>query len=120
MTSASSPVRTGIFWLAAFVTLLALSACADAGSGPSTAAANEAKTMTANRKAGSVTVTGSRLTKGNAVNCPEIRTDDGAVIPVKGMTADIALGQRVTVTGSWGVSTSCTGRVLIIEKLDKT
>lgn len=69
---------------------------------------------------GSITISGVRLTKGNAVNCPEILADDGKVYPVKGLSPDIALGQRVTITGVWGVATSCNGRIIVIERQQKT
>lgn len=71
------------------------------------------------RVAGSVTLTGTRASQGNAVDCPEIRTDDGQLHPVKGLAADIELGARITVTGHYGISTTCRGEVLIIETLTR-
>lgn len=68
---------------------------------------------------GRATLTGVRQTKGNAVDCPTLMTDDGGLHAVKGLTSDIALGQRIRITGHYGVSTSCLGRVFIIEELTK-
>ena len=62
-----------------------------------------------------VTIIGVRMTSGNAVDCPVIKTDDGREQPVDRLPASVAIGQRVRVTGQIGVSTRCTGRVLIIE-----
>ncbi|WP_225028949.1 hypothetical protein [Xinfangfangia pollutisoli] len=66
-----------------------------------------------------VTLTGTRVSMGNAVDCPEIRTDDGKLHPVKGLTAEVALGDRITVTGEYGVATTCRGQVLIVAELKR-
>lgn len=68
---------------------------------------------------GTVTLTGVRHSKGNAVDCPQIMTDDGTLHPVSRLTADIAIGDRVTVTGTYGVTTTCKGQVLIIDELTR-
>ena len=66
-----------------------------------------------------VTLTGTRASQGNAVLCPEIRTDDGQLHPVVGLSAAVELGARITVTGHYGVSTTCRGQALIIETLTR-
>lgn len=68
---------------------------------------------------GAVTLTGVRHTKGNAVDCPQIMTDDGALHSVSRLTADVAIGDRVTVTGTYGVTTTCVGQVLVIDDLKR-
>lgn len=65
---------------------------------------------------GQNTLTGIRVTMGNAVDCPQLRTDDGKIHAVKGLAADIALGERVSVTGRYGITPTCRGTVLVIEK----
>jgi hypothetical protein len=71
-------------------------------------------------EAGVVTVTGVRATQGNAVNCPELRDDAGQMHPVQGLTTDIALGDRVTVTGAYGITTTCKGEVLVIQTIQRS
>jgi hypothetical protein len=63
-----------------------------------------------------VTVTGVRITGGGAVDCPAIRDDAGAVHPVSYLSPRIAVGDRVTVTGFHAVTTTCLGRVLVVEE----
>lgn len=65
-----------------------------------------------------VTLTGTRVTVGNAVQCAEIRTDDGQVHAVTGLTAAVAIGDRVTVTGKYGYPMTCSGRALISETVE--
>lgn len=69
--------------------------------------------------AATITLTGTRTSWGNAVECPQIRTDDGQLHSVTGLAADIALGTRITVTGHYGYSTTCLGKVLFIETLTR-
>jgi hypothetical protein len=81
----------------------------------------EEKTMIAepNQTAaiGAVTIVGKRVTKGNAVDCPEIETSDGQRVAVKGLTGEHNIGATVSVTGSYGYVTSCKGRVLIATNI---
>ncbi len=63
-----------------------------------------------------LTITGVRLTKGNAVDCPQVRTDDGRIIPVSYLAPTIGIGDRVDLTGYMAVTTSCRGRVLFVEE----
>jgi hypothetical protein len=63
-----------------------------------------------------ITLTGVRLTQGNAVECPQIRDDAGAVHAVSYLSPRIAIGARVSVTGFYGVTTSCLGRVLVVQE----
>ena len=63
-----------------------------------------------------VEVTGSRLSIGNAVDCPTIRTDDRAVHAVSWLPPALAIGERVTVRGSNAVTTRCVGRVIAVEE----
>ena len=66
---------------------------------------------------GSVTVTGVRASRGDAVECPRLRDDAGALHPVSYLPPWIALGDRVTVSGTLAVTTACRGVVLVVEKL---
>lgn len=68
---------------------------------------------------GTTTLTGVRETMGNAVDCPTLRTDDGVLHPVARLPADVALGDRVSVTGTYGITTTCKGQVLIIADLKR-
>ena len=67
-------------------------------------------------KSAPTTLIGVRITVGNAVDCPQLRTDDGHIHAVKGLAADIALGERVSVTGRYGITPTCLGPVLVIEQ----
>jgi hypothetical protein len=60
-------------------------------------------------------ISGVRLTKGNAVDCPTIRDDDGNVHTVSYLSPAIEIGARVSVTGVYGITTTCLGRVLVVE-----
>lgn len=64
-----------------------------------------------------VTVTGVRVSRGDAVECPRLRDDAGALHPVSYLPPRIALGDRVTVSGTLAVTTACRGVVLVVEKL---
>jgi hypothetical protein len=75
--------------------------------------------LSASQPEGPATLTGVRISEGNAVTCAEIRSDDGTVHPVSGLTGEVAIGDRITVTGTFGVSTSCVGRVLIIQDVKR-
>lgn len=66
---------------------------------------------------GTVTVTGIRVSRGDAVDCPRLRDDAGALHPVSYLPPRIALGDRVTVSGTLAVTTACRGVVLVVEKL---
>lgn len=63
-----------------------------------------------------IRLTGRRVTAGNAVDCPEIETPDGQRHAVSFLSAAIAIGGRVTVRGVYGISTRCTGQVLIVQE----
>ena len=63
-----------------------------------------------------VTVTGVRITEGGAVDCPTIRDDAGAVHPVSYLSPRIAVGDRVIVSDFYAVTTTCRGRVIVIEE----
>lgn len=66
-----------------------------------------------------ITISGVRLTEGNAVDCPTIRDDAGVVHPVSYLSGAVAIGDRVTVTGFHAITTSCKGTVLVVEKEEK-
>jgi hypothetical protein len=66
---------------------------------------------------GALTIVGVRLTSRDAVSCPEIRTDDGKSIAVSGLSADVAIGDRIEVSGTMGAVTTCTGPVLIVTRM---
>jgi hypothetical protein len=63
-----------------------------------------------------LTLTGTRLTQGNAVDCPTIRDDAGGVHSVSYLTPGVAIGARVTVSGVYGITTSCRGTVLVVQE----
>jgi hypothetical protein len=63
-----------------------------------------------------LTLTGTRLTRGNAVDCPTIRDDAGVVHSVSYLTPGVAIGARVTVSGVYGITTSCRGTVLVVQE----
>jgi len=60
----------------------------------------------------SITVTGVRITDGNAVDCPQIRATDGTIYPISHLPTHIKIGMTVTVRGFWAVTTKCRGRVI--------
>lgn len=64
-----------------------------------------------------VTVTGRRLTQGNAVDCPTIVDSAGTVHPVSHLPAAVAIGDTVTVSGIIAVTVKCNGPVLVVQKL---
>jgi hypothetical protein len=64
-----------------------------------------------------ITITGERASKGNAVDCPTIRTDDGQVYSISYLAPSIAIGDRVTVTGVIVHSATCRGPVLRAENV---
>lgn len=66
-----------------------------------------------------ITVRGVRLTRGNAVDCPQIRTSDGTVVSVHHLAADIAIGDCVEVSGFMANMTTCLGPVLYVEKVHR-
>ncbi len=65
-----------------------------------------------------LTVTGIRTTMGNAVDCPEIRTDSNETYNVAHLPPDIQIGDRVSVTGRWVYPATCRGPVLSVEQLE--
>jgi hypothetical protein len=68
--------------------------------------------------AGAAEVAGARLTLGNAVACPTIRADDGTVHAVSYLPPSVAVGERVSVSGAYAVTTRCVGRVIVVEEED--
>ncbi len=64
-----------------------------------------------------MTVQGVRMTEGNAVDCPQIQTDDGRTLGVSYLAPSIAIGQRVEVTGFMANMTTCRGPVLYVEEV---
>jgi hypothetical protein len=63
-----------------------------------------------------ISITGVRLTHGNAVDCPLIQDDDGKNHAVSYLSPNILIGDRVTIRGHHGVTTGCRGTVLIAEQ----
>lgn len=63
-----------------------------------------------------VTLTGIRVTEGNAVDCPQIETTDGRRHGLSYLSPAVAIGGRVTVSGHYGITTTCLGRVLIVAE----
>ena len=64
-----------------------------------------------------LTITGVRLTQGDAVNCAQVRTDEGAIYSVSYLAPSIAIGDRVEVTGFMANITTCLGPVLYAEEV---
>lgn len=62
-----------------------------------------------------ITVTGERMSKGNAVDCPTIRTDGGKTYSISYLSPAIAIGDRITVTGVMANSATCRGPVIRVE-----
>ena len=101
----------------------ATSACADTGA----AQGQNRPRLAAEEVAGSprlqaqnearITVRGARISMGDAVDCPKIRSDDGAETPVSYLAPGIAIGERVEVTGFMAVTAKCRGRVLFVEEV---
>lgn len=62
-----------------------------------------------------VQLSGVRISEGNAVECPQIRDDGGKLHSVSYLSPAVAIGERVNVSGFYGVSTGCVGTVLIVQ-----
>lgn len=86
-----------------------------AGSEKSNVEAMAVTKQAANRD--KLTIRGTRLTVGNAVDCPQVRADDGKIYPVSYLAPSIAIGDRVEVTGFMANITSCVGLVLYAEEV---
>lgn len=67
-----------------------------------------------------ITVNGVRISMGDGVECPRIRSDDGSETPVSYLAPSIAIGDRVEVTGFMAVITTCRGQVLYVEEVRST
>ena len=63
-----------------------------------------------------VRITGIRATQGNAVDCPQIRDDAGVLHSVSYLSTGLAIGDRVTVSGAYGIITTCQGTVLVVAQ----
>ena len=99
----------------------ALTGCSGLPDGAAATSASSRAIMgrAAQEQQGYASLVGVRVSQGDAVNCPEIRTDDGALHPVSGLTSEIAIGDRVAVSGTFGISTRCIGKVLIIKDIKR-
>jgi hypothetical protein len=62
-----------------------------------------------------LTLAGVRATRGGTVDCPRIRDDAGLLHPVSYLSPEVAVGDRVTVSGRIAVTTACRGPVLVVE-----
>ncbi|EYD77006.1 hypothetical protein Rumeso_01381 [Rubellimicrobium mesophilum DSM 19309] len=49
------------------------------------------------------------------MNCPQLRDDDGVVHSVSYLSPAISIGDRVTVSGFYAVTTNCIGTVIVVE-----
>jgi hypothetical protein len=65
-----------------------------------------------------ITIVGTRRTQGNAVDCPQVRTDDGTDYTVSYLAPAIKIGDRISVTGFFAHVVKCRGEVLFAEKVD--
>lgn len=63
-----------------------------------------------------VQITGVRVTQGNAVDCPQLRDDEGTLHAVSYLSPTIAIGTRVRVTGFYAVTLACLGPVLVVQE----
>ncbi len=61
-------------------------------------------------------ITGVRLTQGNAVDCPQLRDDAGVIHVVSYLSPGAPIGARVFVSGFYGITTTCRGTVLVVEE----
>jgi hypothetical protein len=62
-----------------------------------------------------VTVVGTRTTQGNAVDCPELRADDGKTYNISYLAPSIQIGDRISVTGFFAKMVHCRGEVIYAE-----
>jgi len=62
-----------------------------------------------------ITVIGTRISMGNAVDCSQIRTDDGKTYSISYLAPSIEIGDRVSVTGFFANVVECRGTVLYAE-----
>lgn len=63
-----------------------------------------------------LTAEGVLLSKGDGVNCPQLKLDSGDSLGVYGLPDDIAVGDRVKVSGTMRAVTTCLGLVLAISE----
>lgn len=64
-----------------------------------------------------ITIVGVRITQGDAVECPRVRSDDGSTHGISYLAPSIAIGDRVSVTGYMAITVGCRGPVLYAEKV---
>ncbi len=64
-----------------------------------------------------VTLIGTRITQGDAVECPKIRGEDGTVTGVSYLAPAIPIGARIKVTGIYVHVTHCRGEVLSADEV---
>ena len=109
-------------WLTATISILLAASCTDQtalATGRATiisevqGLAQETTPVAGGRE--TATITGVRLTEGNAVDCPKIRDDAGVEHPVSYLSPAVAIGTRVSVSGFYAITTSCRGTVLVVE-----
>lgn len=62
-----------------------------------------------------ILITGIRITQGNAVDCPQLRDDAGVVHTVSYLSPAAKIGSRVALSGTYGVTTHCLGKVLVVR-----
>jgi len=115
-----------VAWLTAAVGILVAAACTDQtaiAAGPAHIAnplIREVPQVTQDTTAAdpvraTASITGVRLTEGNAVDCPQIRDDAGVIHPVSYLSPAVAIGARVAVSGFYAITTSCRGTVLVVQ-----
>lgn len=66
-----------------------------------------------------ISVEGVRLTLGNAVDCPTIRTSSGKTLSVSYLEPTIKIGDRIRITGFMANVTTCQGQVLYAVEVKK-
>ncbi len=71
--------------------------------------------MTSDPQGQTIQITGVRLTKGNAVDCPQVRDDAGVIHSVSYLSPGVGIGARVTLSGFYAVTTHCIGTVLVVR-----
>lgn len=101
--------------LAAAVAMGSLIALPAAAASTAVASANEGSSMPTADTRERITIVGTRISEGNAVDCPQLRTDDGRIYSVSYLAPSIAIGTRVSATGFFAHITQCRGEVLYLE-----
>lgn len=102
---------------AAFLLCLILPGCSPAQDAPVEQGGTAMTEIHSENTGDLLMVEGRLISRGNAVDCPQIQLDDGRTQPVFGLDASHAIGERLQISGRTGISTRCRGQVLIAEQI---